>query len=375
MLLPIFGADGGYNTAGDVLVNETADGVDLNKVWEEIAAVTALWNNERTRVASLLSYNTTDIATAIPQSVGSDSFEEASEFGEPTGVRAAADTLLMGYDFKDFDLASRFTWKALRDMTSEQITSVVTRILEADNKNINTTVLDRLFNPAERLSPENHRVFGLYTGTDGIVPPPYLGKEFPESTSHYLASGAAVIDSADIEDMIRLVTSKGYGRSAGSQLLILANPQEGEIIQTWKRGEETATGIVAAHDFILSQTAPAYLTQENIIGKIAPGEYGELPVAGSYGPAWLISSEYVPAGYVAVVASGGPNSDLNPVGFRQHKNPAYQGLRIIPGRDQRYPLQDSFFSRGFGTGVRYRGAAAVLQVTPEDTYTAPTLKW
>ena len=48
---------------------------------------------------------------------------------------------------------------------------------------------------------------------------------------------------------------------------------------------------------------------------------------------------------------------------------------MIPGRNQRYPLQDSFFARGFGTGVRHRGAAAVLQVTTDSTYTPPTLKW
>jgi hypothetical protein len=48
---------------------------------------------------------------------------------------------------------------------------------------------------------------------------------------------------------------------------------------------------------------------------------------------------------VIVAATGGLDSDLNPVGFRHHVNPAYQGLRHIPGNGP-YPIQESFFARG-----------------------------
>ncbi|MDJ0401741.1 hypothetical protein QNA28_25240 [Rhodococcus rhodochrous] len=375
-LLPIFGADRGYSTEGDVLVNKTADGVDLNTIWSEVAAGLSLYNKERSAVASLLSYPTIAKADAVPQSIFDDSFQIASEFGEPEGIAASADALRLGYDFDDYDLATRFTWKFLRDATAEQVYSVVNRTVAADNKNVTTKILDRLFNPDERYNEDGVRVFGLWTGDDGITPPPYLGKTFPATESHYLTSESADLDSADIEDLIRKVNSKGYGRQAGTQLLILANPDESEQIQGWRAGEESrAGGPLAKHSFIPSASAPAYLQPENIVGQVAPGEYGGLPVAGSYGPAWLIESEFIPAGYVTVVATGGPNSERNPVAFRQHSNAAYQGLRMIPGRDQRYPLQDSFFSRGFGTGVRHRGAAAVLQVTTSTDYTAPSLRW
>lgn len=380
LLRPIFGGDSGYNDSGGALVNRTADGVDLNTIWAEVAQVLDLYNRERSALTQLLSYSTTAVAEPIPQSMSSESFERASEYGEPTGVREPAEALLVGYDFIDFDKASRFTWRFLRDAPAEQVRAVVNRVLEADNKLVATTILDRLLNPAERANEHQHRVFGLYTGDDGITPPPHLGRTFPQNTTHYLASGTVRIDSEDVETMIRLVTAKGYGR--GGQLLLLANPIDGEMIETWRAGEPSrpreggeTDDVLARHDFVRSATAPAYLTQDNIVGKVAPGELHGLPVTGSYGPAWLIQSEFVPAGYVAVVASGGPNSPANPVAVRQHPNTAYQGLRVIPGRDQRYPLQDSFFARGFGTGVRHRGAAAVTQVTLSSTYTAPTLNW
>lgn len=378
MLAPIFGADRGYSTEGDVLVNKTADGVDLNTIWAEVAAGMALYNRERSAIAALLSYPTTVRADAVPQTVFSDRFEVASEFGVPTGISGGAEALKLGYDFTDYDLASRFTWKFLRDATAEQVYSVVNRLVAADNLNVTTTIMDRLFSPEERDNEDGVRVFGLWNGTDGLTPPPHLGKTFQATESHYLTSGSVMLDSGDIEDGIKKVTSKGYGRQAGSQLLILANPQEGELIQSWRAGEESrpkegaeTTGPLAKFDFIPSESAPAYLQPENIVGQVAPGKYEGLPVAGSYGPAWLIESEFVPAGHVAVVATGGPNSERNPVAFRQHPNSAYQGLRMIPGTNQKYPLQDSFFSRGFGTGVRHRGAAAIVQVTTASTYTAP----
>ena len=72
---------------------------------------------------------------------------------------------------------------------------------------------------------------------------------------------------------------------------------------------------------------------------------------------------------LTVLGAGGSN----PVGFREHVNPAYQGLRHIPGNGP-YPIQSSFFGRGFGTCARHRGAAVVCQVTTNGSYTAPTIE-
>jgi hypothetical protein len=80
----------------------------------------------------------------------------------------------------------------------------------------------------------------------------------------------------------------------------------------------------------------------------------------------------MPAGYVIVAATGGPTSDNNPVGFREHKSPAYRGLRVIPGVGP-HPIQEHFYARGFGTGVRHRGAAVAIQITANASYTPPVI--
>lgn len=260
----ISGRDRGYSTQGDVLVKTSADGVDLNKIWDQLAEVLNIWNNERSSLIKLLSYPTTNVADAIPQGISSDSFELASEFGVPQAAREPATALPLGYDFTDYDKRSAFTWKFLRDSTAEQIRATANRILEADNKLVNGTILKRLFTPTEGLNEHGHRVFGLWTGSDGIVPPPYMGQTFDSSHTHYFTSGATQIDSQDIEVSIHHVQEHGYGVAQGSQLLILANPTDGEFIETWRAGEESrAGGPKAKHDFVRSGTAPAYLTEDH----------------------------------------------------------------------------------------------------------------
>ncbi|UJL28874.1 hypothetical protein HZU38_29505 [Mycolicibacterium vanbaalenii] len=364
----------GISAHGDVLVNETADGVDLNEIWAEIQQALELYNAERSAVASLLSYRTVQVADAVPQSISSESFEEATEFGVPRAIRPPSDVLRLGYDFKDYDISLRATWKFLREATAEQVTAQITRVIEADNKNVTGAILNRLFNPQPRFNEWNHTVYPLWTGTDGMSPPPYLGRTFPSDTTHYLTTGSTVLDAQDIEDMIRLIKVKGYGQ-VGTTMLVLANPDDvdASLMTSWRAGVEYRTGGPKPKwDFIPSALMPAWIGQEEIHGPIPASDYNGLQVWGSYNSALLIQSNFVPLGYVAVVASGGPNSDMNPVAFREHPNPAYQGLRHIPGNGP-YPLQDSFFVRGFGTGVRHRSAAVCMKITTNPIYTAPAI--
>lgn len=387
-LKPIFGSERpvrrGISSQGDVLVNQTVDGIDLSEIWDEWADVLELWNSERTTIASLLSYYTTRKGEAVPQTLGHMKFEQASEFGVPQSGRADATPLRLGYTFEDFDLRLATTWRYLRDADSRQLAANFTEAIEADNRLLTGSVLSRLFDPAPSSNEDATTVYGLYTGVDGIAPPPYMGREFPADTTHYFTTGTTVLDSKDIEDAIKAITSKGYGPAVGAQLVILCNEFEADVISTWRRGEPSrdataeelavdpeAKGPVAKFDFVLSASAPAYLTEEVIVGQQAPGSYKGLPVYGSYGEAFVIKTNFVPNGYVAVVATGGPNSELNPIAIRQHPNTAYQGLRAIPGADQ-YPLQNSFLQRSFGVGTRRRGAAAAIQVTTGSTYVAPS---
>ena len=71
------------------------------------------------------------------------------------------------------------------------------------------------------------------------MPPPFGGNTFDGTESMYIASGAATLDSADIEDAVRKVQQHGYGLSegAGGQMLIIANPAEAELVRSWRAGQ------------------------------------------------------------------------------------------------------------------------------------------
>ena len=60
----------GVNVFGDVLVNMTADGVDLNLLWGEIHDALALYNEHRSAIVQLLSYPTVAVADVIPADHG-----------------------------------------------------------------------------------------------------------------------------------------------------------------------------------------------------------------------------------------------------------------------------------------------------------------
>jgi hypothetical protein len=361
----------GYQTRGDVLVNQLADGVELGVIWDEINSVLGIYNSHRSALASLLSFHTDRPGDAVAQAIGAEKFEEATEFGIPRGI-GRPDYIKIGYSFKDFDIASRFTWKALRSMTSEQVTGQVTRIIEADNRLVCGSILNRLFNNVPWVNDYGHTVYPLWSG-DGMVPPPQMGQTFDGTHQHYLTALSTTLDADDVENMIRHVRQHGYGTTQAAQFLLLMNPVDVEtsLITSWRAGVEYRTGMKPKFDFIPSSNAPARLTNERVEGAVPPPDYNGLPVTGSYGRALLIESYYIPAGYVAVVASGGPDSDTNPVGFREHENSAYHGLRTIPGNFQGYPLIETYYARAFGTGIRHRGAAVVCQLTASSTYTPP----
>ncbi|MDO2360993.1 hypothetical protein [Mycobacterium avium] len=374
---PIFGGTQpthpyGINVKGDVLVNQLADGSDLNAIYTEFADVLNVWNNERTNLTDLLKFDVTVSGEAVPQDMETGSFEEATELGVPKSASSPT-ALPLGYTFKDFDLAGRFSWRFLRDADRRQVDSVMDGILAADNKLVTGTILRALFSNTRKRNEHQMTVYDLYDGA-APGPPSYLGRTFDESTTHYIPSGAAQIDSADIEDSIRLIQRKGYGTQANSKILVLANPDEAELMMSWRAGEPSRTsGPNAMYDFIPANDAPPFLSGQGgeLVGTQVPGQLWGVKVEGSYGPSLLIQSDFIPSGYVAVVASYGPNSPYNCIGFRQHSNPTYQGLRHIPGAGA-YPLVESFHTRAFGVGVRQRGAAVAVQVTTGNTYTPPS---
>jgi hypothetical protein len=338
---PIFGGTApqyGVNVRGDALrVAALRDGTDLDAVWDLFRDLLDVWNKERSSITDLLTFKTTLSAEAVPQTVSIGSFETATEHGVPRSANVPGTALLMGYPFRDTDLAGRFSWKFLRDADKRQVDAVINGILAADNQQTTGSIMRALFRNTRKHNEFSAVVYDLY---DGTAPGPvsYLGRTFDDTESHYTASGASVIDSADIEDAIRLITRKGFGTHTGSRLLILANPDEAELIMSWRSGHESrpaegseTSGPIAKYDFIPATDAPPFLTPAGeLVGEQVPGDWGGVKVEGSYGPSLLVQSDFVPSGYCLLAASYGPNSPYNVVAFASTKTRRIRACATSP---------------------------------------------
>ena len=372
----IFGADPrgrGINSTGDI-VARTSDGFDLNAIWDEFQATLNVWNAGRDKLVDILTYSVTELIESVPVVGGAD-FEKASEFGVPQSARPGVDFFWMGYDFDWYDLAARFTWMFLADAPRNRVEAVHASALEADNRLMFRKIMGTLFSNVNRTSSVDGLPVNVYTfwnGTDGQTPPPYKGKTFTAAHSHYLVSGAATIDSKDVEDLIDTIAEHGYGPAEGSQIVILANKQEVDQIRRFRANTVNNNSASALYDFIPASGQPTLiLPSQALLGSMPPSTWNGLAVVGSYGNALIIEESYIPAGYLVAFATGGQANLSNPIGIREHANPAMRGLRLINGEKAGFPIVNSYYQRGFGTGVRQRGGAAIMQIKASGSYDVP----
>lgn len=370
-VFPIFGGtqavqQGGYASSAD-LVTHTVDGVDLNDLWDIASAALEISNAQKQSLVDLLTFPVETPVEVVPQ-MGEMSMDELTEFGIPTTAQNQVEMWSMGYDLKYYGKRLGYTWMYLAEADSRQINNLHDGMINADRGLVFKKVMEALFdNRIRRTNIRNqpYNVFPLYNGVDvGIVPPPYKGNTFAADHNHYLVSGNAALDSSDVEDLYTLIAEHGYGLETGATFYLLANKAQTDVIRTWRRGVVTANGVSATYDFIPAPAQPAIIlpNAEGLLGSVPPNQYRGMRVIGSYGDIYIVEESYIPAGYMLMVGSGGAGALGNPVGLRQHFNTNMQGLRILPGNQQRFPLVDSFYLHAFGTGVRQRGGAAIMQL-------------
>lgn len=366
----ISGGAEGFNQAGDI-ITQTADGRDLNQIWSDFQASLEIYNSERDRLLGMLTFNVTKNPEDVFQGGDTVDFEKASEFGVPRGIRTGAlNYYSLGYDFVWYDLATRYTWLYLADATAEQTDALNNQTLEADNRLLFTEVMRAIFNDVTRVAEiqgNNFNVYPFYNG-DGTVPPRYKQTIHTAPHTHFLTSGAATVESADLTDMENHLKHHGYGWETGTALLCFANSAQVATIRTFRVADGDP------YDFITSQGAPAWAIPTDIMiqpGATPPSVFNGMPVAGRYGPWLIIEDDMIPAAYMLGLASGGENSAQNPVGLREHATPSLRGLRLVKGANPDYPLIDSYYQRGFGTGIRQRGAGVVMQIKVAAGYEIP----
>lgn len=365
----------GFNASGDILT-KTRDGQDLNKIWQQYQEMLDAFNATRQPLIDLLTFAVTDVIEDVAQAIEED-FEPASEFGVPKAVRPQTVIQSRAYDFYWYDVAARFTFQFLADATAQQVDIVAAQILEADNRLVFGRVMRRLFNNTNNTTIINtlpYQAKPLYNA-DGEFIPTYKTNTFtPGSHTHYVASGAAGLDSGDIEALAGLLEEHGYNRVNGYQIVILMNPANvTPQLRAWRAGVVNQNSAVASYDFVPPSGTNIILPSTVQLFGAQPGPtFAGFDVIGAYGPYLLVQDGNIPAGYMFAFATTGGNAAANLIGIRSHANTELQGLIQKPGDRNGYPLINSTYVHGLGTGVRTRGAGAIMQITA-GSYAIPTI--
>lgn len=381
------GAFGGANRLGthvaaDV-VTQTADGTDLNDVWNEFQALLNAVNSDRQALINFLTFGVTNDTDTVTQPGTGIDFEEASEFGEPVGSRIAPTYFQLGYTFKWYDLAARYTWQYLADATDAMVNSVANASVEAYYRKLLFEVLKCAFNNTNltaTIRGNSYNVYKFYNA-DGVVPPTYKNNTFSGSHTHYKTSGTnSVLEATDLDTMvIDDFASHGYTQLTGYRFVVIVNTALGNQIRNFRSAVNTGQAVAGnygRYDFIPAVGQPGQIipsTTQVIGANQVANTLAGLDVIGNYGPLLIVIDDYMPTDYLLSFATGGSDALNNPIGLREHKNSNLRGLRLVKGRNADYPLIDSFWATGFGTGVRQRGGGIVLQLSSAGSYTAPTI--
>jgi hypothetical protein len=369
----------GISNSGDILVR-SRDGQDLNAIWAAFNDILDTFNAQRTPLVDLLSFSVNNVIEDIVDA-GTERFEEATEFGIPKSIRPAPVVTQRAFPFKWYDLRQGYTFQFLAGngntdgASSQQIEAVMQMALEADNRLQFEQVMKAIFNNANRTATVNnvaYTVTALYNA-DSTTIPPFNGVTFNGAThTHYVASGAATLDSTDLDNLVSLVTEHGYDQASGYTPLILVNKTESDVIKTFRRGVVNNNSVTAVYDFIPA-TGTGFLLPvgwEVAAGGQPGNTFAGMNVVGTYGPYLIIENGQIPSGWLVAAATLGRSTNLGVVGIREHSQATLRGLILRPGNNQAYPLIDSFFIKGLGTGIGRRGQAAVMKVTA-GAYSVP----
>jgi hypothetical protein len=173
--------------------------------------------------------------------------------------------------------------------------------------------------------------------------------------------------------------SHGYTKQDGYRLVVMVNTALGNSIRNFRsavNAVQAVGGNYGRFDFIPAQGQPGQIIPQTttVIGQSpVANSLNGLTVIGSYGDLLIVVDDWLPTDYLFAFATGGVENLNNPIGLREHANTNLRGLRLVKGRNADYPLIDSFWAAGFGTGVRQRGGGIVVQLSNAGSYSAPAI--
>lgn len=351
----------------DFLEMKTSDDIYLKDlILKDIGPSLELYNNEVLQLTKLLAYKFDDSVANNKKMYHSDTFEEVSDI-EMAANKAQFDAWNRPIPITRYAAGTTMTLEVMKQMSSQQIIKWHNAKLFADSKNIIRKMFENGITktPSAKVDALTHKSAtpkAFWNDESGMDTPRANGQiTFDGDHQHYLAvaSGGSIgTNGSELDTLISRITEH-EGMSGqiclwartGTTLNLITN--ESTNFRSYNLTSPLLPN--AGEQYMESGIAQALVRAKSTLGF-------NINIVGTWKEALVIETPDIPAGYILATMFVDENSDLAPMGWREH--PQFKGLWIVePNGGNPFIGKDAQYRRYLGLHVWNRDAGAVLYTT------------
>lgn len=358
----------------DFLQLKTTDGIYLKDLLEgSIFPLLSLYNEEITALERLLCYKYEDAVANSKQLWISSSMKRLSALEQP-GSKRTVDSWNRPMPIARFGDATNITLELIKQMSSRQLENWAQGIILADKKNLIKAAFQNMMTKAPA---------GAVDELTSIAATPKAfwndesGMDTPRPNGQYTFDG----------DHDHYKVYNGVGSSGANLLALMALVHEHEGMSgqgiLWAGPGSTGVGLIQAETTyykpliiqpqLLSSPGVPY-NQGGAAQALVQGLFKlgfNVNIVGTYHRALVVETPDVPANYIAYTMYTGDNSELAPMGWREH--PAFRGL-LLWSDTMSNPIigLDAQYRRYLAMNVWNRDAGAVMFNSSGGVWVEPT---
>lgn len=356
--------------AGFLNLNDT-DRVRLNTYGQDVIYTAIQAHNEKVNAdmnmaMSLFVSGDTDKYTERYRLPGGGRLQRRGQLSQPAAMKVTG-YWDVGYPLEDFATQITSDDVSMAYMTVQDLDRHLSQVSTMYANTVRHEILYSVFNSTAGtfVDPINGSVtVQRLANGDSVLYPPVLGSEDEATENHYLESGyaaSAISDTNDPYVTIAAELKEHFGQmTGGTNLIAFINPA-----QTAKTVD--LTDVVSVADRYIQSGSDRDLPVNLPLGGLPKSAriIGRHEEAG----VWIAEWAWIPANYIV-------SMDLDAEKpLKRRVDPADtrlgSGLQLV-ARDNRFPIDSSFWRARFGFGVANRLNGVVMELGIGGTYTVPS---
>jgi hypothetical protein len=357
----------------DFLQMKTTDNIYLKDLLEqEIFPLISTYNEEVTAMERLLCYKYSDSVANSKQIFTSSTMKRLSALEQP-GTKKTFDSWNRPMPILRYGDATNLTLEVIKQMSSKQIAAWAVSTMLADKKNLIKCALKNMCTKApagqvDELTSIAATPKAFWNDETSMDTPRSNGQiSFDGDHDHYISTNGIGTAGANLDTLIAKVTE--HEGMNGQVILWAQKGATADLIRaetTYFRAINLVAGLLGtpSPDF-----SAAGLIQALIRGVVSLGF--NVSVFGTWKGAICVETPDLPSNYVLCTMHINENSDLAPLGWREH--PQFPGLMLWSDSGSNPIIGlDAQYRRYLGMNVWNRDAGAVWYNNAQSTWAEPT---